>query len=63
LKKFQTQPKKDMTSNVKNRVEVKESGIKPFLPKKYDFWISAAIVSGAVLLVGLVILNTEAIWK
>jgi len=37
----------------------KEFGIEPALPKKYDSLISGMIVVGALLLVGLVLLNTE----
>lgn len=37
----------------------KDFGIEPALPKKYDTLISGMIVVGALLLVGLVLLNTE----
>ncbi len=50
-----------MTSNVKEeKRQAKDSyGVKPAVPRKYDLLISTAIVAGAILLVGLVILNID----
>lgn len=38
-----------------------EYGVEPLVDKKYDTWIAATIVLGALLLVGLVYLNIDAI--
>ncbi|MBX2844400.1 MAG: hypothetical protein KTR26_21740 [Flammeovirgaceae bacterium] len=40
----------------------KDLGIEPAVSKKYDAYISAIIVIGALLLVGLVILNADVVW-
>ncbi len=49
---------------MKQNIQVKEKsekqlGIEPAISKKYDTLISGMIVVGALLLVGLVLLNTE----
>ena len=47
----------------KTREQVKEDvefGVDPLVDKRYDTWIAATIVLGAILLLGLVYLNIDA---
>ena len=52
----------EQNTQVKEKNE-RQIGIEPAISKKYDALISGMIVVGALLLVGLVLLNTEfTIW-
>jgi len=51
-----------MANQVKDHSPKEQVNIKSSTSKKFDMAISTAIVVGAVLLVGLIMLNSDVIW-